>query len=149
MPYSAVFNVSHHIFSKTSNRYLSHQTSSFGALVEAASAIVAPLDVASVSRAVCMGTLAVEDAAKAKVGLSTEGAKDVANVVGRLNASSKGAVPAGENSPDDLDTGQVNVLNRGSEATLVVDQQMVKSGSIRRGTVKVRGYSLHQVSTLL
>lgn len=87
-----------------------------------------------------MGTLAVEDAAKTKVGLSTEGAKDVANVVGRLNASSKGAVPAGENSPDDLNTGQVDVLNRGSETTLVVDQQVVKGGSIRRGTVKVRGY---------
>lgn len=117
-----------------------HEASSLGALVEATSAVVASLDVSGVRCAISLGTLATEDAAQTKVGLSTQGAKDVANVVGGLNAGSKGAVPAGEDTLDDFDTSKVNVLHGRSEATLVVDQKVVVGGSVLRRAVKVRGY---------
>jgi predicted alpha/beta hydrolase len=81
--------------------------------------------------------LAVGDAAGAKVGLSAQAAKDVANVVFGRDAGLEGAVPVLEHALDDLDAGVENVVNGYPEAVLVRDAQVVVGADARGRTVKV------------
>jgi hypothetical protein len=79
---------------------------------------------------------------KTKVRLTTQSAKDIANVIGSINTLSKSTVPTIENALDNLDTSQVKVSDGRQEGTLHRRLEQVVSGrAAEERTVKVRGGS--------
>lgn len=83
--------------------------------------------------------LAVRETARAKVRLAAQGAEHVTNVVGGVDAGLEGRVPPVQDALDDLDAGEVDVVNGRVEAALVHDEQVVVRGHARRGAVEVGG----------
>lgn len=77
---------------------------------------------------------------------SAEGAEDVTDIVGGLDTSLEGGVPAVQDAGDDLDTGIVEVLDGGLEATGVDVAEMLESRLVGVGLVEV-GSGAHDNDT--
>ncbi|KAM3087910.1 hypothetical protein ACMFMG_012201 [Clarireedia jacksonii] len=68
--------------------------------------------------------LAAELASWTEIWLSSQASEDIANVVGSIDTSSECRVPAVQKTLDNFGTGQVDVLNRWLESTLVGVQKV-------------------------
>lgn len=76
---------------------------------------------------------------RSKIRCSTEGAKDIANVVGGLDARGELRVPLAEDALHDLDAGNVDVLDGRGVAALVGVEEVVDAVLAGMGAVKIRG----------
>lgn len=72
--------------------------------------------------------------------MASQAAEYVADVVGRGDALLKGAVPAVEDAPDDLNAGVVEVGYGDVEAVLVCTREMFPVGERRGWAVEVGAY---------
>lgn len=82
--------------------------------------------------------LAIELGTKTEVRLTAEGAEDVTNVVGGLDTSLEGGVPASNDTLDDLDTGEVDVVDGRVESALVSVEEVVLSSLAGVRAVEIR-----------
>lgn len=85
-------------------------------------------------------------ASRAKVWSTTQSAKDVTNVVGRLDALGESGIPSVQNTLHNLDTGRVDILNSGLETSLIRIEKVVHGILARVRTVKV-GRGAHDDNT--
>ena len=81
--------------------------------------------------------LATRNAAQPKVRFSAEGAKNIANIVGRLDSSLVSRIPVGKNALDNLDASIVDVVDGNAEAILVYQPKVLKCRHARWLSVKI------------
>lgn len=82
---------------------------------------------------------------RAKVGIASQCAEDVANVVGGLDPLSERGVPPTKDAADNFDAGTVDVLDRWLEATLMGVEQVRGRSLARPRAIEVGGgaHDLH------